>query len=90
MMQIQMFPAFLVIIRSRSYTIPAQKIFNHLAQWENKFYFKNDEVIAQLGFTSNELKEFGEKVFTPGIDMTLTKLLPIIFDGNMISINILK
>ena len=63
--------SFLTNNRSRSYTIPAQKIFNHLAQWENKFYFKKDEVIAQLGFTSNELKEFGEKVFTPGIDMTL-------------------
>ena len=63
--------SFLTNNRSRSYTIPAQKILNHLAHWENKFYFKNDEVIAQLGFTSNELKEFGEKVFTPGIDMTL-------------------
>ncbi len=63
--------SFLTNNRSRSYTIPAQKIFNHLAQWENKFYFKKDEVIAQLGFTSNELKEFGEKFFTPGIDMTL-------------------
>ena len=63
--------SFLTNNRSRSYTIPAQKILNHLAQWENKFYFKKDEVIAQLGFTSNELKEFGEKVFTPGIDMTL-------------------
>ena len=63
--------SFLSSNQSRSYTIPAQKIFNHLAQWENKFYFKNDELIAQLGFTSNELREFGEKVFTPGIDMTL-------------------
>jgi iron complex outermembrane recepter protein len=63
--------SFLTNNRSRSYTIPAQKILNHLAQWENKFYFKNDEVIAQLGFTSNELKEFGEKFYTPGIDMTL-------------------
>ena len=63
--------SFLSNNRSRNYTIPAQKIFNHLAQWENKFYFKNDEVIAQLGFTSNELKEYGEKVSVAGIDMTL-------------------
>ena len=63
--------SFLSNNRSRNYTIPAQKIFNHLAQWENKFYFKNDEVIAQIGFTSNELKEFGEKISIPGIDMTL-------------------
>jgi iron complex outermembrane recepter protein len=63
--------SFLSNSRDRSYTIPAQKIFNHLAQWENKFYFKNDEVIAQLGFTSNELKEYGEKVSVAGIDMTL-------------------
>ena len=63
--------SFLSSNQTRSYSIPAQKIFNHLAQWENKFYFKNDEVITQFGFTSNELKEFGEKVFTPGIDMTL-------------------
>ena len=46
--------SFLSSNQSRSYTIPAQKIFNHLAQWENKFYFKNDELVAQLGFTSNE------------------------------------
>jgi iron complex outermembrane receptor protein len=63
--------SFLSNSRNRSYTIPAQKIINHLAQWENKFYFKNDEVIAQLGFTSNELKEYGEKVSVAGINMTL-------------------
>ena len=63
--------SFLSYSRDRSYSIPAQKIFNHLAQWENKFYFKNDEVIAQLGFTSNELKEYGEKVSVAGINMTL-------------------
>ena len=45
--------SFLSSNQTRSYSIPAQKIFNHLAQWENKFYFKNDEVITQLGFTSN-------------------------------------
>ena len=66
--------SFLSKNRSRSYTIPAQKIFNHLVQWENKFYFKKDEVIAQLGFTSNELKEFGEKTSIPGIDMTLQNI----------------
>ena len=32
--------SFLSSNQSRSYTIPAQKIFNHLAQWENKFYLK--------------------------------------------------
>ena len=63
--------SFISSNQSRNYTIPAQKIINHLAQWENKFYFKDDEVIAQLGFTSNDLNEFGEKMFTPGIDMTL-------------------
>ena len=63
--------SFLSYTRNRSYTIPAQKILNHLVQWENKFYFKKDEIIAQLGFTSNELKEYGEKVSVAGIDMTL-------------------
>tara|TARA_X000000950_G_scaffold21695_1_gene23380 strand:+ start:646 stop:2883 length:2238 start_codon:yes stop_codon:yes gene_type:complete len=63
--------SFLSYTRNRSYTIPAQKILNHLVQWENKFYFKKDEVIAQLGFTSNKLKEYGEKVSVAGIDMTL-------------------
>ena len=62
---------FLSNNRSRQYTKPAQKILNHLVQWENKFYFKNDELVAQLGFTSNELKEFEKRTFTPGIDMTL-------------------
>ena len=63
--------SFLRDKQSRSYTIPAQHITNHLTQWENKFYFNNDEVVAQLGFTSNELKEYGEKRTIPGIDMTL-------------------
>ena len=62
---------FLSNNRSRRFTKPAQKIFNHLAHWENKFYFKNDEVIAQVGFTSNELREFETSYFIPGIDMTL-------------------
>ena len=62
---------FLSSNRSRGFTKPAQKIFNHLAQWENKFYFKNDEVVAQLGYTSNSLREFEKRTFTPGIDMTL-------------------
>ena len=63
--------SFLSDNQTRNYTIPAQEIANHLAQWENKFYFKNDEVIAQVGFTSNKLVEFGESLFNPGIDMTL-------------------
>ncbi|MDG1797669.1 MAG: TonB-dependent receptor [Flavobacteriales bacterium] len=63
--------SFLSSDQSRNYTIPAQKIINHLAQWENKFYFKKDEFIIRFGFTSNDLKEYGEKLFTPGIDMTL-------------------
>ena len=63
--------SFLNDNQSRSYNIPAQKITNHLAQWENKIYFKNDELVAQLGFTSNELKEYGERVSVAGIDMTL-------------------
>jgi iron complex outermembrane recepter protein len=63
--------SFLSDNQSRSYNIPAQHITNHLAQWENKIYFKNDELVAQLGFTSNELKEYGEKVTVPGVDMTL-------------------
>ena len=40
--------SFLSDNQTRNYTIPAQEIANHLAQWENKFYFKNDEVIAQV------------------------------------------
>ncbi|MBM78369.1 MAG: hypothetical protein CL846_07790 [Crocinitomicaceae bacterium] len=66
--------SFLSSNQSRSYNIPAQHITNHLAQWENKFYFKNDELVAQLGFTSNDLTEFGEKVTVPGIDMNLQNI----------------
>ena len=46
--------SFLSSEQSRNYTIPAQKIINHLAQWENKFYFKKDEFIIRFGFTSND------------------------------------
>lgn len=49
---------------------PAQFIVNHLAQWENKFYFKEDEVVAQLGFTSNGLQEY-ERIYSPELNMNL-------------------
>ena len=62
--------SFISSNQTRNETRPAQIITNHLAQWENKFYYKNDELVTQIGFTSNGLKEL-EKVFTPEIDMTL-------------------
>ena len=62
--------SFISSNQTRNETRPAQIITNHLAQWENKFYFKNNELVTQLGFTYNGLKEF-EKIFTPEIDMTL-------------------
>ncbi len=63
---------FLTNNQRRSYTIPSQNITNHLALWENKFYFNKSNVVAQVGFTSNRLQEFEEKITIPGIDMTLT------------------
>lgn len=62
--------SFITSNQSRKEARPAQIITNHLAQWENKFYFKKNELVTQLGFTSNELKEY-EKVYTPVIDMNL-------------------
>ena len=62
---------FLSDIQNRRYTIPAQKITNHLALWENKFYWKRNKLVAQLGFTSNHLREFEEKVSVAAMDLTL-------------------
>lgn len=58
--------------QSRSKTIPAQLISNHLALFENSFFFKNSDLKIAFGYTSNRLREFEEKFTIPGIDLNLS------------------
>jgi iron complex outermembrane receptor protein len=57
--------------QNRKSVIPKQVINNHYLLFENKFYLSKGEVFANLGYTSNRLTEFDEKVTIAGIDMTL-------------------
>ena len=63
---------FLSTEQNRKAVIPAQSITNHYLLFNNKFYLANGEVVANIGYTSNQLTEFDEKVSVPGINMTLS------------------
>ncbi|MFN5418590.1 MAG: TonB-dependent receptor domain-containing protein [Flavobacteriia bacterium] len=61
--------------QSRKETIPAQVIGNHFISLENKLFLKRAELNLILGYTSNKLTEFEDKLTIPGIRMTLNNLL---------------
>ncbi len=58
--------------QNRKEVIPAQDISNHYFLFNNKFYVSGGEFVANLGYTTNRLTEFDEKVSVPGIDMSLS------------------
>lgn len=66
--------AFFTSQQNRSLNLPAQNVQNHAALWENKFFLKNHEFNANLGFTYNDLKEYEEKYFTPAFAFQLSNL----------------
>ena len=63
---------FLSTEQNRKAVIPAQSITNHYLLFNNKFYIAKGEFVANIGYTSNKLTEFDEKVTIPGINMTLS------------------
>ncbi|MBM3418927.1 MAG: hypothetical protein FJY17_08435, partial [Bacteroidetes bacterium] len=69
------FSSFQVSEQKRKYELPAQFFSNHYFSNENKWYFKNNEVSALFGLTSNQLIEYDEKVTIPSLSMTLNNLL---------------
>ncbi len=69
------FSSFQVPDQKRKYELPAQFFSNHYFSNENKWYFKNNELIALFGLTSNQLIEYDEKVTIPSLSMTLNNLL---------------
>jgi len=69
------FSSFQVSEQKRKYELPAQFFSNHYFSNENKWYFKNNELNALFGLTSNQLIEYDEKVTIPSLSMTLNNLL---------------
>jgi len=69
------FSSFQVSEQKRKYELPAQFFSNHYFSNENKWYFKNNELNALFGLTSNKLIEYDEKVTIPSLSMTLNNLL---------------
>ena len=59
---------------SRKKTLPLQVNSTHYISAENKFFFENSELKFTLGYISNDLQEFEEKVTIPGIEMKLNTL----------------
>ncbi len=59
---------------SRKKTLPLQVNSTHYISSENKFFFDKSELKLTLGYISNDLKEFEEKVTIPGIEMKLNTL----------------
>ena len=60
-------------IRKRN--IPFQRIENNIISWENKFFFKQNELSINLGNTNNSLSEFEESATSPGLSMNLNSSL---------------
>lgn len=56
---------------SRKKTLPLQLNSSHFLSVENKFFFKSSDFKLTVGFISNNLQEFEEKVTIPGIEMKL-------------------
>lgn len=56
---------------ARKSTLPYQHIFNQFISWENKLFFKRQELQIILANTHNQLQEFEEKVTIPGMFLKL-------------------
>ncbi len=66
--------SFISSSQLRSANIPAQLITNHIASFENKFFFKRSELYVIIANTNNNLEEFEEKFTVPGIQMNLNNV----------------
>jgi iron complex outermembrane receptor protein len=62
---------FWLTTQSRSNNIPAQVIGMHIASWENKFFFKKNEINILVSNANNNLMEFEEKHTIPGLGVKL-------------------
>ena len=69
------FADFQVEEQRRQYELPAQFFSNNYFSSENKWFFKKSELMALVGFTSNQLIEYDEKVTIPSLSMTLNNYL---------------
>jgi len=66
---------FQVDNQSREFAIPVQKIQNHIASFENKFFLGKNELNILIGNTFNNLSEFEEKITIPGMQLKLNNSL---------------
>ena len=67
--------SFQVADQRRTYTLPAQFFNNHFLSSDNKWFHEQSEIQLLLGFTSNRLIEYDEKVTIPSLSMGLTNAL---------------
>ena len=64
--------SFLVEVQDRGFSLPHQKIQNHFANIKASYFMNSkNKMEFYLNHGYNNLKEFEEKIFTPGIDMYL-------------------
>lgn len=64
--------SFLVEEQDRGFSLPHQKIQNHFANIKASYFINSKHKMEfYLNHGYNNLKEFEEKIFTPGIDMYL-------------------
>ena len=64
--------SFLVEDQDRGFSLPHQKIQNHFANIKASYFMNSkNKMEFYLNHGYNNLKEFEEKIFTPGIDMYL-------------------
>jgi iron complex outermembrane receptor protein len=66
---------FLTTTQRRDDNIPKQVIQNHFLSVENKFFFRDHQLIVMVGNTNNDLHEHDHKIFTPEIQKNLNNTL---------------
>ncbi len=66
---------FQVLIQARQYLLPSQFFRNYLAHQTSTWYLKNLDAQLLMGYTSNRLVEYDEKVTIPSLNMHLQNVL---------------
>lgn len=66
---------FQVNEQRRKYTLPAQFFNNHFVSFDNKWFAERSEAQFLVGYTSNRLIEYDEKVTIPSLSMGLNNAL---------------
>jgi iron complex outermembrane receptor protein len=66
---------FQILTQARKYLLPSQFFRNYLAHQTSTWYLKNLDAQLMIGYTSNQLVEYDEKVTIPSLSMNLQNSL---------------